>query len=139
MKLIKLIIGVLSLQVGVAFASTAPNLVGNWEAVSGYWSFTGSVENPAPSKLSQKPLHTKMTISEQEGSVFVGKIVRYDGELREVAGAIHPDGKTIDLSIDNSETRAILSQNNNQLSSCGTTVSISHNRAFCTIFRKVKD
>ena len=52
MKLISVIIGALFLQSGIALAA-APNLVGTWEPVSGYWSATGTESNPAPAEQFQ--------------------------------------------------------------------------------------
>ena len=80
MKNLSSIVGLsLAVMVGSSFAADAPNIVGTWEATSGYWSQTGTDSNPAPAELSQKPVQQNIIIQVQQGNAFHGATIRYSG------------------------------------------------------------
>ncbi len=137
MKQIKVILGAVLLQAGVALAD-APNLVGNWEVVSGYSALNGTSTNPAPSELFQTPMYKDLIIDDQKENAFTGHLTRDNGEKRFLAGVFGPDGKSVFLSTDNGSHIGSVSQDNNQLSTCGNTVSSTRNRSYCTVFKRVK-
>jgi len=138
MKLKSIIIGGLFLQAGLTFAANTPNIVGVWEATSGYWSQTGTDSNPAPVELSQKPIQQNIIIQSQQGNAFNGITIRNSGESRNLAGVIGPDGKSLIISIDYGAGTGLLAEDGAQLSYCGTTIQLTRNFAFCTIFKRVK-
>ena len=129
-------VGVVGLGAGFTYAAESPQLIGSWEASSGYWAYIGTAANPAPPEFSQTPLHIKLNVVEQKGNAFSGHMTRYDGERRNLVGVISPDGKSIYLSLDNAIENASLSKNNAELITCGTTVQTVHNRAHCTVFKR---
>ena len=137
MKKIKVMLGVVPVQAGAALA-TALNLVGSWEVVSGYSSLNGTSTNPAPTELSQTPMYKDLIIDDQKENVFTGHLTRDNGEKRFLAGVFGPDGKSVFLSTDNGSHIGSVSQDNNQLSTCGNTVSSTRNRSYCTVFKRVK-
>lgn len=137
MKLKTAIIATIFLQVGTAFAA-APNLVGTWEAVSGYWASTGTDSKPAPAELAQKPVQKKLVIQAQQGNAFNGASIRYTGESRLLAGVIAADGKSLLFSTDYGISSGSLSKDNSQINFCGTTIELNRNMAYCTTFQKVK-
>ena len=138
MKLISVIIGALFLQSGIAFAAATPNLVGTWDAVSGYWSATGTESNPAPAEQFQKPVHQKLIIAAQQEKTFNGNTFLYNGQSRFIAGVIGADGKSIILSSDNGSSAGSVNQDNNQISICGASILSTRNFAFCTVFKRAK-
>ena len=125
-------------MVGSSVAADGPNLVGTWEAISGYWSQTGTDSNPAPAELSQKPVQQNIIIQAQQGNAFHGLTIRYSGESRNLAGVIGPDGKSLFFSIDYGAGTGLLSEDGNQMRYCGTTLQLTRNFAFCTTFKRVK-
>lgn len=137
MKLKSIIIAGLVLQSGLTFAAP-PNMVGTWEAVSGYWAGTGTEMNPAPAELSQKPVQQKLVIGVQEESAFHGVSIRQGGESRNLAGVIGPDGRSLVFSIDYGTGSGTLSADGTQMTNCGTTIQLTRNFAFCTVFKKAK-
>jgi len=138
MKLKSIIIGGLFVQAGLTFAANTPNIVGVWEATSGYWSQTGTDSNPAPVELSQKPIQQNIIIQSQQGNAFHGITIRHSGESRNLAGVIGPDGSSLVISIDYGTGTGLLAEDGAQMSYCGTTIQLTRNFAFCTIFKRVK-
>jgi hypothetical protein len=136
-KVMQLIVCQVILLCGFAHAAQPPSLIGTWEATSGYWVYSGTASNPAPTEFSQKPLHAKMIITEQKDNTFSGSMLRYDDQIRNIVGVISPDGNTVLFSIDNGAESGVLSKNKTEFSGCGTTVRADHNRAYCTVFKKV--
>ena len=119
-------------------ATTQLNLLGTWTAISGSWSFTGTKNNFIKTKLLQEPLHPQLEIIEQKGAAFSGDFKRYDGKGPIVAGVIAPDNQHIYMSLDSSSAVGTFDQANLTLTICGTTVENTHNRAFCSIYKKDK-
>jgi len=138
MNLKSIIIAGVFLHTGLTFAADAPNIVGTWEATSGYWSQTGTDSNPAPVELSQKPIQQNLIIQAQQGNTFHGTTIRSSGESRNLAGVIGPDGKSLIFSIDYGAGTGLLTEDGSQMRYCGTTIQLTRNFAFCTIFKKVK-
>ena len=135
-KLMAAVAGLIGLGSGFSYAADSPQLIGAWEASSGYWAYAGTAANPAPVEFSQTPLHIKLNVTEQKGNAFSGYMTRYDGDKRNLVGVIAPDGKSIYLSLDSAIENASLSKNNSELTACGITVQTVHNRAHCTVFKR---
>ena len=139
MKNLSSIVGLsLAVMVGSSLAADTPNIVGTWEATSGYWSQTGTDSNPALAELSQKSVQQNIIIQVQQGNAFHGTTIRYSGESRNLAGVIGPDGRSLFFSIDYGAGTGLLSEDGNQMRYCGTTIQVTRNFAFCTIFKRVK-
>jgi len=138
MKNLFLVVLSFAMMTGSSFAADGPNIVGTWEAISGYWSQTGTDSNPAPAELSQKSVQQNIIIQAQQGNAFNGVKVRFSGECRFLAGVIGPDGRSLFLSIDYGAGTGLLSEDGNQMRYCGTTIQLTRNFAFCTMFKRVK-
>jgi hypothetical protein len=138
MKLKSIIVLGLLTQAGQAFAVDIPNIVGTWEATSGYWSQTGTDSNPAPTELSQNSIHQNLIIVNQQGNAFHGKTIRSSGESRNLAGVIGLNGKSLFVSIDYGTGTGSLSEDGSEIWYCGTTIQLTRNFAFCTTFKKMR-
>ena len=121
-----------------AYAQTAPNLIGKWEAVSAVSASGGTEDKQARSVLSNKKDSAiiKLTISSQEGGAFQGETTWRDGLKNLVVGVFHKDGKTLTLSSDVGVGTGYVV--NDEMEFCSASVLTTKNRASCTQLKKVK-
>jgi len=120
------------------FAQTAPNIVGNWEAVSAVSASSGTEDKQQRTVLSSKKdaAIIKFSISSQDGGAFLGETTWRDGVKNIVVGVFHRDGKTLTFSSDVGVGTGYLV--NDEMEFCSATVLTTKNRASCTQLKKVK-
>ena len=128
----------LTLFSGFAYAQSAPNIVGNWEAVSAVSASSGTEDKQQRTVLSSKKdaAIIKLSISSQEGGAFLGETTWRDGVKNIVVGVFHRDGKTLTFSSDVGVGTGSLI--NDEMEFCSATVLTTKNRASCTLLKKVK-
>jgi len=121
-----------------AYAQTAPNILGTWEAVSAVSSAGGTEDKQSRSVLSNKKDSAilKFTISNQDGSAFQGETSWRDGLKNLVSGVFHKDGKTLTFSSDVGVGTGYVV--NDEMEFCSASVLTTKNRASCTQLKKVK-
>jgi hypothetical protein len=121
-----------------AYAQTAPNLVGTWDAVSAVSASSGTEDKQSRLVLSNKKDSAiiKFTISTQDGGAFQGETTWRDGVKNLVVGVFHKDGKTLTLSSDVGVGTGYVV--NNEMEFCSASVLTTKNRASCTQLKKVK-
>ncbi len=122
----------------LAYAQTAPNILGTWEAVSAVSSAGGTEDKQSRSVLSNKKDSAilKFTISNQDGSAFQGETSWRDGLKNLVSGVFHKDGKTLTFSSDVGVGTGYVV--NDEMEFCSASVLTTKNRASCTQLKKVK-
>ena len=122
----------------LAYAQTAPNILGTWEAVSAVSSAGGSEDKQSRSVLSNKKDSAilKFTISNQDGSAFQGETSWRDGLKNLVSGVFHKDGKTLTFSSDVGVGTGYVV--NDEMEFCSASVLTTKNRASCTQLKKMK-
>ena len=121
-----------------AYAQTAPNLMGKWEAVSAVSASSGTETKQARLVLSNKKDSAilKLHITSQEGGAFHGETTWRDGVKNFVVGVFHKDGKTLTLSSDvGTGTGYVV---NDEMELCSSSLLTTKNRASCTQLKKVK-
>jgi hypothetical protein len=121
-----------------AYAQTAPNILGTWEAVSAVSSAGGTEDKQSRSVLSNKKDSAilKFTISNQDGSAFQGETSWRDGLKNLVSGVFHKDGKTLTFSSDVGVGTGYVV--NDEMEFCSASVLTTKNRASCTQLKKMK-
>lgn len=121
-----------------AYAQSAPNIKGNWEAVSAVSASGGTEDKQARLVLSNKKDSAilKLTISSQDGGAFQGETTWRDGLKNLVVGVFHKDGKTLTLSSDVGVGTGYVV--NDEMEFCSASVLTTKNRASCTQLKKVK-
>ena len=121
-----------------AYAQTAPNILGTWEAVSAVSSAGGTEDKQSRSVLSNKKDSAilKFMISNQDGSAFQGETSWRDGLKNLVSGVFHKDGKTLTFSSDVGVGTGYVV--NDEMEFCSASVLTTKNRASCTQLKKVK-
>ena len=121
-----------------AYAQTAPNILGTWEAVSAVSSAGGTEDKQSRSVLSNKKDSAilKFTISNQDGSAFQGETSWRDGLKNLVSGVFHKDGKTLTFSSDVGVGMGYVV--NDEMEFCSASVLTTKNRASCTQLKKMK-
>ncbi len=122
----------------LAYAQTAPNILGTWEAVSAVSSAGGTEDKQSRSVLSNKKDSAilKFMISNQDGSAFQGETSWRDGLKNLVSGVFHKDGKTLTFSSDVGVGTGYVV--NDEMEFCSASVLTTKNRASCTQLKKVK-
>ncbi len=122
----------------LAYAQTAPNILGTWEAVSAVSSAGGTEDKQSRSVLSNKKDSAilKFTISNQDGSAFQGETSWRDGLKNLVSGVFHKDGKTLTFSSDVGVGTGYVV--NDEMEFCSASVLTTKNRASCTQLKKMK-
>jgi hypothetical protein len=126
------------MSLNFAFAQTAPNVIGTWEAVSAVSASGGTEDKQARSVLSSKKdaAILKFTVSSQDGGAFQGETIWRDGLKNLVVGVFHRDGKTLTLSSDVGVGTGYVADN--EMEFCSASVLTTKNRASCTQLKKVK-
>ena len=126
------------LSASFAYAQTAPNLVGTWDAVSAVSASSGTEDKQSRLVLSNKKDSAiiKFTISTQDGGAFQGETTWRDGVKNLVVGVFHKDGKTLTFSSDVGVGTGYVV--NNEMEFCSASVLTTKNRASCTLLKKVK-
>ncbi len=121
-----------------AYAQTAPNILGTWEAVSAVSSAGGTEDKQSRSVLSNKKDSAilKFMISNQDGSAFQGETSWRDGLKNLVSGVFHKDGKTLTFSSDVGVGTGYVV--NDEMEFCSASVLTTKNRASCTQLKKMK-
>ncbi len=122
----------------LAYAQTAPNILGTWEAVSAVSSAGGTEDKQSRSVLSNKKDSAilKFMISNQDGSAFQGETSWRDGLKNLVSGVFHKDGKTLTFSSDVGVGTGYVV--NDEMEFCSASVLTTKNRASCTQLKKMK-
>ena len=126
------------LSASFAYAQTAPNLVGTWDAVSAVSASSGTEDKQSRLVLSNKKDSAiiKFTISTQDGGAFQGETTWRDGVKNLVVGVFHKDGKTLTFSSDVGVGTGYVV--NDEMEFCSASVLTTKNRASCTLLKKVK-
>ena len=121
-----------------AYAQSAPNLIGTWDAVSAVSASSGTEDKQARLVLSNKKDSAilKLVISTQEGGAFHGETSWRDGLKNIVVGVFHKDGKTLTFSSDVGVGTGYVV--NDEMEFCSASVLTTKNRASCTQLKKVK-
>ena len=134
----KFLITITMMSATLAYAQTAPNILGTWEAVSAVSSAGGTEDKQSRSVLSNKKDSAilKFTISNQDGSAFQGETSWRDGLKNLVSGVFHKDGKTLTFSSDVGVGTGYVV--NDEMEFCSASVLTTKNRASCTQLKKVK-
>ncbi len=134
----KFLMTITMMSATLAYAQTAPNILGTWEAVSAVSSAGGTEDKQSRSVLSNKKDSAilKFTISNQDGSAFQGETSWRDGLKNLVSGVFHKDGKTLTFSSDVGVGTGYVV--NDEMEFCSASVLTTKNRASCTQLKKVK-
>ena len=134
----KFLITLTMMSATFAYAQTAPNILGTWEAVSAVSSAGGTEDKQSRSVLSNKKDSAilKFTISNQDGSAFQGETSWRDGLKNLVSGVFHKDGKTLTFSSDVGVGTGYVV--NDEMEFCSASVLTTKNRASCTQLKKMK-
>ena len=134
----KFLMTITMMSATLAYAQTAPNLLGTWEAVSAVSSAGGTEDKQSRSVLSNKKDSAilKFTISNQDGSAFQGETSWRDGLKNLVSGVFHKDGKTLTFSSDVGVGTGYVV--NDEMEFCSASVLTTKNRASCTQLKKMK-
>ncbi len=134
----KFLMTITMMSATLAYAQTAPNILGTWEAVSAVSSAGGTEDKQSRSVLSNKKDSAilKFTISNQDGSAFQGETSWRDGLKNLVSGVFHKDGKTLTFSSDVGVGTGYVV--NDEMEFCSASVLTTKNRASCTQLKKMK-
>ena len=134
----KFLMTITMMSATLAYAQTAPNILGTWEAVSAVSSAGGTEDKQTRSVLSNKKDSAilKFTISNQDGSAFQGETSWRDGLKNLVSGVFHKDGKTLTFSSDVGVGTGYVV--NDEMEFCSASVLTTKNRASCTQLKKMK-
>ncbi len=134
----KFLMTITMMSATLAYAQTAPNILGTWEAVSAVSSAGGTEDKQSRSVLSNKKDSAilKFMISNQDGSAFQGETSWRDGLKNLVSGVFHKDGKTLTFSSDVGVGTGYVV--NDEMEFCSASVLTTKNRASCTQLKKVK-
>jgi hypothetical protein len=134
----KFLMTITMMSATLAYAQTAPNILGTWEAVSAVSSAGGTEDKQSRSVLSNKKDSAilKFMISNQDGSAFQGETSWRDGLKNLVSGVFHKDGKTLTFSSDVGVGTGYVV--NDEMEFCSASVLTTKNRASCTQLKKMK-
>ena len=134
----KILLISIMMMTSFAYAQSAPNLIGTWDAVSAVSASSGTEDKQARLVLSNKKDSAilKLVISTQEGGAFHGETSWRDGLKNIVVGVFHKDGKTLTFSSDVGVGTGYVV--NDEMEFCSASVLTTKNRASCTQLKKVK-
>lgn len=134
----KYLVFLLAISANMAYAQSAPNISGTWEAVSAVSAASGTEDKQSRLVLSNKKDSAilKFVISSQEGGAFQGETVWRDGVKNLVVGVFHKDGKTLTFSSDVGVGTGYVA--NDEMEFCSASILTTKNRASCTQLKKVK-